>query len=443
MGNIYNNLGHFKILRVLGRGGFGDVYLAYDNKKRREVALKIIPHRPDPSTQEAIEAERRGAQLQSRLYELEIEKHVAAVYGYGDVSDHFYVAMEYVEGKDLSSVIGAQTLDARQAARIGREICSTLVVSHSFHGLVDGKEVEGIIHGDIKPQNVRLDVQDRVRLLDFGIAKALSQTRRLTRNEFGSTGYASPERLDTGNVDQHSDIWSVGVLLYEMVSGRQPFVHETTRKLEKLILSRVPPPPLPESCPDSLRRLIMKTLAPELRQRHASAGELRDDLNAFLGKGSEPAETEAVNVAPTRPLPPPNEGPVSATDLFLSALIGVVVGIASATILLPLRSFGFEDAGLAVWLLLFLMNGWLPVVVRAARGAEGTRLVTGLILGAVSGASNMVAQMLCLAVASVLGAAELNLRSGADAATALFFCLVFIIISSLSGLAAVLIFKKS
>ncbi|MDT7807044.1 MAG: eukaryotic-like serine/threonine-protein kinase [Acidobacteriota bacterium] len=404
------------------------------------MALKIIPHRSDRATVEAIEAERRGAQLQSRLYEL--DKHVAAVYGYADLDDHFYVAMEYVEGKDLSSMINAGQFDAPQAARIAYEICCVLSVSHSFYGLVDGKEVEGIIHGDIKPQNVRVDLQDRIRLIDFGIAKALSQTRRLTRSEFGSTGYASPERLDTGYVDQHSDIWSVGVLLYEMVSGRQPFTEVTTRKLEKLILSRVPPPPLPDSCPDALRRIVMKVLAPDIKQRYASAAQMRDDLNSFMGKESELIEKRLDNDRPTRPLSM-YETSSSAAALVLSALIGGVIGFASVAILLGLRALGFEDVSLGLWLILLLTNGWLAVLVHVNRAPERMRLSMGLAHGAVSGVTNMAAQMFCLALAALLGLTELNLRTGADVAKVLFYCLVFILISSFCGLVAVVILKKS
>lgn len=439
MGNIYKNLGRFKILSRIGRGGFGDVYLAYDTKKRRQVALKIIPHSSDQATVEAIEAERRGAELQSRLYEL--DKHVAAVYGYSDLNDHFYVAMEYVEGKDLSSMINAGPLDAREAARIAFEVCNVLSISHSFYGIVAGKEVEGIIHGDIKPQNVRIDLQNRIRLIDFGIAKALSQTRRLTRSEFGSTGYASPERLDTGYVDQHSDIWSVGVLLYEMVSGRQPFTEETTRKLEKLIMSRVPPPSLPESCPQALSRVVMKALAPEIKQRYASAAQMRDDLKSFLGEEPEEVEEQETDT-PTRPLQI-YASPSSAAGLILSALIGGVIGFTSVVVLLDLRALGFEDLSLGLWLLLIMMNGWIATVVYVNRAPELVRLSTGFVHGAVSGATNMLAQMFCLALVALLGMVELNLRSGADAAKVLLFCLLFILVSSLSGMVAALIFKKS
>ncbi len=107
------------------------------------------------------------------------------------------------------------------------------------------------MHGDIKPKNIRIDAHGEVRVLDFGIAKALSLSRRLTRNEFGSVPYASPERLDSGDVNAQSDLWSLAVMLYEMVTGMQPYQAESTERLERMIRSRIPPPPAPDPCPDA------------------------------------------------------------------------------------------------------------------------------------------------------------------------------------------------
>ena len=137
------------------------------------------------------------------------------------------------------------------------------------------------MHGDIKPKNIRIDARGDVRVLDFGIAKALSLSRRLTRNEFGSVPYASPERLDLGEVNVDSDLWSLAVMLYEMVTGLQPYQADTTERLERMIRSRIPPPPAPDPCPEPLRRILIKAMAPDPDLRYATARELADDLDAF------------------------------------------------------------------------------------------------------------------------------------------------------------------
>jgi hypothetical protein len=166
------------------------------------------------------------------------------------------------------------------------QICDCLANAHVFETTVDGERMVGIVHGDITPKNIRLDEQGAVKLLDFGIAKALSQTRKLTRNAFGSLPYLSPERIDTGEVDTHADLWSVGIVLYEMLAGVRPFRADNTRKLEKLILTKQLPPPIGDGCPAALRRITGKLLHPDLRARYSSAAAIKDDLVAF-GQGRQ------------------------------------------------------------------------------------------------------------------------------------------------------------
>jgi serine/threonine-protein kinase len=132
-----------------------------------------------------------------------------------------------------------------------------------------------------------------VRVLDFGIAKALSLSRRLTRNEFGSVPYASPERLDTGDVDAQSDLWSLAVMLYEMLTGLQPYQADSTERLERMIRSRIPPPPAPDPCPEPLRRILMKALANDPAVRYASARDFANDLILFRTGGPVGAPSAA------------------------------------------------------------------------------------------------------------------------------------------------------
>lgn len=272
-------IGRFEIRHKLGRGGMADVYLAQDTAGQYTVALKLIEHSADADTRDTIEAERRGALLQARL--ADVDPHVVRIYDAGDIDQYFFVAMEYIPGQDVHELLRSGPLDAQRAASIARDVAETLEHAHTLEVTLDGKQYHGIVHGDIKPKNVRVEPQGAVRVLDFGIAKALSLSRRLTRNEFGSVPYASPERLDTGEVNQHSDLWSLGVMLYEMVAGRQPFDAENTERLEREIRSRAAPPEIPESCPEPLRCIIVKALAAEESQRYATAQDFAADLDAF------------------------------------------------------------------------------------------------------------------------------------------------------------------
>jgi serine/threonine-protein kinase len=223
-------VGKYQILRKLGRGGMADVYLALDPEYQRTVAIKVIEQGPDADSRETIEAERRGSQLQAKL--AEIDSRVVRIFDAADMDGYFVVAMEYVEGHDLSDLMRSGPASADDAVDIALAICQTLEHAHTLEVTIDGKDCRGIVHGDIKPKNIRIDGENRVRVLDFGIAKALSLSRKLTRNEFGSVPYASPERLDSGDVNSMSDLWSLGVLLYELVAAlsggvyRAPGAHD-------------------------------------------------------------------------------------------------------------------------------------------------------------------------------------------------------------------------
>jgi tetratricopeptide (TPR) repeat protein len=272
-------IGNYEIRQKLGRGGMADVYLAQDTKLGHTVALKLIEHSPDLDTRDGIDAERRGAVLQAHL--AAVDPHVVRVYDSGDLEGYFFVAMEYIDGQDLADLVRRGKLEPEFAADVAIAVASTLENAHNLQVTIGGKEYRGVVHGDIKPKNIRIDSHGQVRVLDFGIAKALSLSRKLTRNEFGSVPYSSPERLDLGEVNAGSDLWSLGVMLYELVTGMQPYHAETTERLERMIRSGIAPPPAPDPCPEALRRIMMKAMAPDPAVRYPSAAEFREDLKAF------------------------------------------------------------------------------------------------------------------------------------------------------------------
>uniref|UniRef100_Q01PJ2 Serine/threonine protein kinase n=1 Tax=Solibacter usitatus (strain Ellin6076) TaxID=234267 RepID=Q01PJ2_SOLUE len=297
-------VGKYEIVRKLGRGGMADVYLAQDTALGYTVALKLIEHSADADTVDSIAAERRGAELQAHL--AAIDPRVAKVYDAGDADGYFFVAMEYIDGQDLAALMRNGPLAPEFAADTAIAVARTLENAHSLQVTIDGKNIHGVVHGDIKPKNIRIDARGEVRVLDFGIAKALSLSRRLTRNEFGSVPYASPERLDLGEVNVGSDLWSLAVMLYEMATGMQPYQAENTERLERMIRSRIAPPPAPDPCPDRLRRILIKAMAPDPEFRYQSAQEFAADLTAFRRGTPVAAVTEDLDA--TRRTTRPREG---------------------------------------------------------------------------------------------------------------------------------------
>jgi serine/threonine protein kinase/tetratricopeptide (TPR) repeat protein len=289
-------LGKYEIRRKLGRGGMADVYLAEDAEGKGLVALKLIEHSDDADTRDFIDAERRGAGLQARL--AEVDARVTRVYDVGDLDGYFFVAMEYIDGQDLAELMRRGPLAVEFAADVAIAVAGALESAHGLQATIEGKDFQGIVHGDIKPRNIRIDSHGEVRVLDFGIAKALSLSRRLTRNEFGSVPYASPERLDSGQVNAQCDLWSLAVMLYEMVTGVQPYQAGNTEVLERMIRSRIPPPPAPDPCPEALRRILAKAMAPDSAVRYATAEEFAADLRAF--RRGEPVRAMSEDLNATR-----------------------------------------------------------------------------------------------------------------------------------------------
>jgi eukaryotic-like serine/threonine-protein kinase len=283
MKSLFESIGDYQIVEKLGRGGMADVYLAVERKTGRRVALKLVERGEGPEAQEIVEAERLGAELQRHISLA--DSRVPAIHAFGDLEGYFFIEMEFVEGTDLSTLIGSGTLKPDDAAMVAMQLCSILRIAHGMSLQIDGRELRAIVHGDIKPKNIRIDSQGNVRVLDFGIAKGLSITRRLTSNVFGSVAYSSPERLESGSIDELSDLWSVGIVLYEIVEEKLPFEAASNERLETIIRSRSAVRPLRDSCPLALQQIIYKSLARSPGSRYQNAAEFESDLEAFLAGG--------------------------------------------------------------------------------------------------------------------------------------------------------------
>ena len=314
---FFRQIGPYEIQHPIGRGGMGHVFLARDTREDgRLVALKVVPDGPDEEARHRAAAERQGAELQRAF--LQASPFVPRVYDVDGVDGYLYIAMEYVEGEDLSTVIRRGPMEPRRAAAIAIQLCQFLEEIDRLDSRTDGASPLTLLHNDLKPTNVRLTADDRVKVLDFGAAKPLSMSRRATRNDFYSTPYLSPECLETGDRDRQADAWAVGVILYEMVAGRPAFRADTTRRLEDLIRSRTPPA-APDGTPISLQAVIARLLAPSPPDRYEGATAIREDLERFMSglpttaeeqgwaqkDGDEPATRRIPNAATQEQDEPP------------------------------------------------------------------------------------------------------------------------------------------
>jgi serine/threonine protein kinase len=271
--------GRYQIIRKLAGGGMGRVFLAYDPVLNRQVGLKLIDAGSDRDSIDVVAAERRGATLQDQLAKREASGRVAQIFDVGDRDGYFYIAMEYIEGEDLSELVSRGPLDPQRAVGIALDILDVLVKAHTFQTVIEERTHRGIIHGDIKPRNIRITESGQVKVLDFGIAKAVSMTRSITFNQFGSVPYSSPERLQTGDMDARSDVWSVAIVLFEMLTGKPYFEAEASSKLEWIIRNYRTLQPSIADLPAGLREILSRALDPDLAKRFASAAAFEAALH--------------------------------------------------------------------------------------------------------------------------------------------------------------------
>jgi hypothetical protein len=284
--------GRYQIVRKLAGGGMGRVFLAYDPVLNRQVGLKLIDAGSDRDSIDAVAAERRGAVLQDQLAKREPSGRVAQIFDVGERDGYFYIAMEYIEGEDLSELVARGPLEPQRAVDIALDVLDVLVKAHTFQTTIEDRPHRGIIHGDIKPRNIRITPAGQVKVLDFGIAKAVSMTRSITFNQYGSVPYSSPERLQTGDMDARSDVWSVATVLFEMLTGHPYFESLASSKLEWMIRNYRALQPAVKTLTRGLREILSRALDPDLNRRFASAAVFQATLHEWKTYASAgPKET--------------------------------------------------------------------------------------------------------------------------------------------------------
>jgi serine/threonine protein kinase/tetratricopeptide (TPR) repeat protein len=264
--------GRYEILQLLGRGGMGAVYKARDTELDRVVALKLI--RPELAKNPEILRRFKHELILARQV---THKNVIRIFDLGQSDGIKFITMDFVDGQDLRSLLQERgKLEPEQAARIMLQICRALEAAHS----------EGVIHRDLKPQNIMLDTSGRVYVMDFGIARSaylpgMTQTGAL----IGTPEYMSPEQARGGKLTQQSDIFSLGVIFYELLTGKSPYHSDTPlATLWKRMQEKATPPVVADpTLPQALSDIVVKALEIEPEKRFASAGEMAQQLEIWLG----------------------------------------------------------------------------------------------------------------------------------------------------------------
>jgi HAMP domain-containing protein/predicted Ser/Thr protein kinase len=266
--------GRYRIEQILGRGGMGVVYKAVDAQLDETVAIKTLPGDVMQRSPEDLERFKREIRLARKI----THRNVLRTYDYGEAEGVYFISMEFVRGytlSELSEEVENRQMAPRVAVGVSRQICRGLQVAHE----------QGIIHRDIKPQNVLIDHKGEVKLMDFGIARMAEAPEAMTQAGLivGTPHYMSPEQVQGKQLDPRSDVYSMGVLIYEMLVGRRPFESSSLTGVLTAHITEKPKPPIelrPEIGRD-INAIVMKCLEKDPKSRYANAGELLHDLDSL------------------------------------------------------------------------------------------------------------------------------------------------------------------
>jgi len=277
---MINKLGRYEILGVLGKGSMGVVYKGVDPQIGKLVAIKTM----NPKIVRQEEMQERFYREGSLLGQLQ-HKNLITVYNVGTDGDICFIAMEYLDGKSLEQLLERKVpLDLVRILRILRQACEGVQAAHKM----------SVTHRDLKPANIFLMADDLVKILDFGVARLKDSSLTNSGMLLGTINYIAPEQITGLKVDHRADIFSIGVILYEMLTGKNPFLSRNISKTMVKIVNETPI--MPKDIPDDLGKILMRTLEKDRQQRYSDLGLMVRDLDLVLrGLGRSAPATQTAS----------------------------------------------------------------------------------------------------------------------------------------------------
>ncbi|HEV3212273.1 MAG TPA: Stk1 family PASTA domain-containing Ser/Thr kinase [Acidimicrobiales bacterium] len=363
--------GRYEVTHLIARGGMAQVYRALDTRLGRHVALKVLF--PELSVDRTfVERFRREAQAAANLS----HPNIVAVYDWGEDEGTYFIVMELITGTSLATALRAEkTMPATRAASIAAQVASALAYAHRH----------GVVHRDIKPGNVLLTDDGQVKVTDFGIAQAVSTEEGLTMagSVMGTAAYFSPEQAEGAVVDGRSDLYSLGVVLYEMLAGRPPYVGDSPVAVASMHVRNEPPllRDLSPAVPEPLERITMRALAKSPEDRYQTADEMRADLVRFgegqpvlaaAGPGAAMGATSVMGGAATTSVLPPKDNTMA---------VPAVAGLGAAAVAHDEAPYSEEvqrrqNASRTTWIVLALVVALAVVGILTYRGLSGASTIT-------------------------------------------------------------------
>src|SRR5579863_10585358 len=326
---------HYRIIEKIGAGGMGVVYKALDVKLERTVALKFLPNEPafTPRDKEGLLREARAASALDH-------PNIGVIYGLEESDEHqLFISMGYYEGENLAQKLSRGLIPVRESLDLAIQIARGLTAAHS----------RNIVHRDIKPSNIIITKDNVAKIVDFGLARvvaSVSSTQSISAT--GTLPYMAPEQILGQSIDRRSDIWALGIIIVQMITGSHPFVRPSTAAMTFAILNQ--PPAALDAVPDKLRPILYRALSKKQQNRYARADEMLRDLEAarveILSHPPAPAEPTGSTVFTSRELkqymqnastPTWTTGGSKKARWLTAASLGLILTAVAAFFLPPVR----------------------------------------------------------------------------------------------------------